>query len=96
MRELEALRPLELSLVSERRRRAPFGLAGGHPGARGRNLLNNRELGSRARVTLAPGDRIRVETPGGGGYATPPPLRPDPCPAPAEPRTSSRLGRGHG
>ncbi|MEC7524435.1 MAG: hydantoinase B/oxoprolinase family protein [Myxococcota bacterium] len=68
IRELEALAPLSFSILSERRARAPFGLAGGGDGARGRNLAGDRELAGRAVVELAPGDRIRLETPGGGGY----------------------------
>jgi 5-oxoprolinase (ATP-hydrolysing) len=68
VRELELLAPLEVSILSERRTRAPFGLAGGQPGARGRNLHNGRELGGRARFAAAAGDRIRIESPGGGGH----------------------------
>jgi 5-oxoprolinase (ATP-hydrolysing) len=68
VRELEVRAPLEVSILSERRTRAPFGLAGGKPGARGRNLHNERELGGRARFRAVPGDRIRIETPGGGGH----------------------------
>ena len=53
--------------------RAPFGLAGGEPGAKGRNLClradgRAEELPGRATVRLAPGDRLRIETPGGGGW----------------------------
>ncbi|MCB9591350.1 MAG: hydantoinase B/oxoprolinase family protein [Sandaracinaceae bacterium] len=72
VRELEALAPLSFTILSERRARAPFGLAGGGDGARGRNVLERdgeeRELGGRAALELAVGDRVRVETPGGGGY----------------------------
>ena len=68
VRELELLAPLEVSILSERRTRAPFGLAGGEPGAPGRNLHNGREVPGRARLRCAPGDRIRIETPGGGGH----------------------------
>ncbi len=41
---------------------------GGEPGAPGRNLLNGDELPAKASGTLSPGDRLRIETPGGGGY----------------------------
>ena len=68
VRELELLAPLEVSILSERRTRAPFGLAGGEPGAPGRNLHNGREVPGRARLRCAAGDRIRIETPGGGGH----------------------------
>lgn len=72
IREFEALAPLRVSILSERRSRAPFGLHGGCPGARGRNLHNGRDVGAKASFDVAPGDRIRIETPGGGGYGTPP------------------------
>jgi N-methylhydantoinase B len=68
IRDLEALRAMEFSLITERRRHRPPGAAGGEPGAAGRNLLNGGELPAKASGTLAPGDRLRLETPGGGGY----------------------------
>ncbi len=68
VRELEMLAPVEVSILSERRRRAPFGLVGGGAGAPGRNLHNGREIGAKARFDAAPGDRVRIETPGGGGW----------------------------
>ncbi len=69
VREVEALEEMRYSLITERRRHAPPGAGGGEPGARGRNLLNGEELPSKASGTLAPGDRLRIETPGGGGHA---------------------------
>ena len=68
VRELELLRPLRVSLLSERRVRAPFGLAGGEPGAVGRNLHDGRDLGGKATFDAPAGARLRIETPGGGGY----------------------------
>jgi N-methylhydantoinase B len=68
VRELEALEEMEFSLITERRRHAPPGAAGGRPGATGRNLLNERELPPKCAGTLRPGDRLRIETPGGGGH----------------------------
>lgn len=68
VREVEALAPMRFSLITERRRHAPPGAAGGQPGAPGRNLLNGRELPAKSEGTLRPGDRLRIETPGGGGY----------------------------
>jgi 5-oxoprolinase (ATP-hydrolysing) len=67
-RELEFLAPLRVSFIGERRRLSPFGLAGGEPGRRGRTLLNGKELGGRFSLAVTAGDRLRVETPGGGGY----------------------------
>ena len=62
-----------VSLVTERRRFAPWGLEGGGAGAVGRNTLlradgSSEDLGARAQVEVGPGDRVRVETPGGGGW----------------------------
>jgi N-methylhydantoinase B len=70
VRELEALAPMTFSLITERRRHAPSGAEGGGDGARGRNLLDGAELGPKATGTLEPGDRLRLETPGGGGHGT--------------------------
>jgi N-methylhydantoinase B len=71
VRELEATAPLSFSLLTERRRHAPPGAAGGEPGARGRNLLDGVELEPKAGGKLEPGQRLRIETPGGGGYGAP-------------------------
>ena len=68
VRELEALDEMRFSLITERRRHAPPGAAGGQPGAPGRNLLGGDELPPKASGTLRPGDRLRIETPGGGGH----------------------------
>jgi N-methylhydantoinase B len=73
IRELEALAPLSYSLITERRRHAPPGAHGGDPGATGRNLLNGSELPPKATGRLQPGQRLRIETPGGGGYGSNPP-----------------------
>jgi N-methylhydantoinase B len=70
VRELEALDEMRFSLITERRRNPPPGADGGEPGARGRNLLNGEELPPKASGTLSPGDRLRIETPGGGGYGS--------------------------
>ena len=71
IRELEALAPLQYSLITERRRHAPAGAAGGRPGALGRNLLDGEELPAKAIGKLKSGQRLRIETPGGGGYGAP-------------------------
>jgi N-methylhydantoinase B len=70
VRELEALDEMRFSLITERRRHPPPGAGGGEPGAPGRNLVNGDELPPKASGTLRPGDRLRIETPGGGGYGT--------------------------
>ncbi|MDH4246806.1 MAG: hydantoinase B/oxoprolinase family protein, partial [Deltaproteobacteria bacterium] len=76
IREIEFRRPMTCAIVSERRVFAPYGLEGGEPGQRGRNLLLRKDgqtvyLGGRNEVPVAVGDRIRIETPGGGGYGAP-------------------------
>jgi N-methylhydantoinase B len=71
IRELEALEPLHYSLITERRRHAPPGAHGGRPGAPGRNLLDDEELPAKSIGDLRPGQRLRIETPGGGGYGEP-------------------------
>ena len=68
VREIEALEPLRYSLITERRRHAPPGARGGQDGERGRNLLDGEELPPKAIGRLEPGQRLRIETPGGGGY----------------------------
>jgi N-methylhydantoinase B len=68
VRELEALAPMDFTLITERRRHAPRGRKGGADGAPGRNLLNGAELPPKASGRLEAGDRLRLETPGGGGY----------------------------
>jgi N-methylhydantoinase B/oxoprolinase/acetone carboxylase alpha subunit len=74
-RELEMLEPATLSLVTERRVSRPWGLDGGEPGAPGENWLlpggdeaQARRLPDKCTVQLAPGDVVRLLTPGGGGY----------------------------
>ncbi len=71
VREIEALREMTFSLIAERRRHAPRGAAGGSPGARGRDTLDGRELPGKATGTLHAGQRLRIETPGGGGFGQP-------------------------
>jgi N-methylhydantoinase B/oxoprolinase/acetone carboxylase alpha subunit len=75
IREYEFLVPAALTIMSERRKLAPYGLRGGRPGAKGKNTLISRgrekELGSKVNIKLRPGDVLRIETPGGGGYGRP-------------------------
>jgi N-methylhydantoinase B len=68
VREVEALAPMTFSLITERRRHAPAGACGGEDGAPGRNLLDGDELGPKATGSLQRGQRLRLETPGGGGH----------------------------
>jgi 5-oxoprolinase (ATP-hydrolysing) len=74
VRVLEFLRALEVSIVSQRRGEyPPYGLAGGEPGAAGRNTLRRADgtvehLGGQVQFTAAPGDVLTIETPGGGGF----------------------------
>jgi N-methylhydantoinase B len=69
VREIEALAPMRYSLITERRRHAPHGRDGGEDGAPGRNLRNGEPLPGKCEGDLAPGDSLRLETPGGGGHS---------------------------
>jgi N-methylhydantoinase B len=71
VRELRILEPCRLSLLSQRRERAPRGAHGGADGAPGRNTLNGVALPAIANLDLHPGDLLRIETPGGGGWGDP-------------------------
>jgi N-methylhydantoinase B len=68
VREIEALAPMRYSLISERRRHPPRGRDGGEDGTTGSNLHNGEPLPSKCESDLAPGDVLRIETPGGGGH----------------------------
>jgi 5-oxoprolinase (ATP-hydrolysing) len=75
VREIEFLVPMQGSILSNRRRTAPFGLDGGGPGAPGRNTLVRASGGieqvpAAAEMTFGPGDRLVIETPGGGGFGS--------------------------
>jgi len=71
-RDLRFLVPVTATVLSERRRRAPWGLAGGQPGALGRNRLiragSAQDLPGKFTLDLQPGDVLSIETPGGGGW----------------------------
>ncbi|NPA52813.1 MAG: hydantoinase B/oxoprolinase family protein [Aquificae bacterium] len=76
IKEIQFLTDVEVTILSERRRIAPYGLAGGEPAKVGRNykiFKNNRKktLPSKIHLTLKKGEKIRIETPGGGGYGKP-------------------------
>ncbi len=70
VREYEFLTPASVTLITERRRHAPWGLAGGGAGAPGENRLNDQPLPGKARLEVAAGDRLTVMTPGGGGWGS--------------------------
>jgi N-methylhydantoinase B/oxoprolinase/acetone carboxylase alpha subunit len=76
IRELEARCPAHVTILSDRRQHAPYGLGGGEAGTLGRNVLvgpdgTERELGGKASTGVEAGTIVRVETPGGGGYGRP-------------------------
>ena len=73
VREVEFLEPLNAAILSERRVYPPYGLEGGKPGKCGTNLFIRNDgsvlyLGGKNEVRALPGERMRIETPGGGGY----------------------------
>ncbi|KAI6238728.1 hypothetical protein M3Y99_00654500 [Aphelenchoides fujianensis] len=76
-RHLQFRRPIELSILTERRVFNPYGLEGGEPGARGVNVLNRAKdgvrvnLGSKNSSKIEAGDTFELETPGGGGFGDP-------------------------
>lgn len=74
VREIETLARARMALLSDRRKHAPYGLAGGGEGAKGNNLIirvgdgATERIASKGNWTLDAGDRVRIETPGGGGH----------------------------
>jgi N-methylhydantoinase B len=68
VRELQALRDMSFSLIAERRRHRPPGAGGGQPALAGRDLLDGAPLPGKSRGTLRAGQRLTIETPGGGGF----------------------------
>jgi 5-oxoprolinase (ATP-hydrolysing) len=76
VRDLEFEQPLNVAILSERRVFAPYGLDGGQPGKPGKNLFIRRDgriinLGGKNEIRAEAGDRIKILTPGGGGYGPP-------------------------
>jgi N-methylhydantoinase B len=76
IREIETLSPARMSLLADRRKHGPYGLSGGGDGKPGRAAIirkgRTRKIGSKGSWDLETNDRVRIETPGGGGWATAP------------------------
>jgi N-methylhydantoinase B len=70
VRELRVLEDCRLSVLAERRARAPHGARGGADGALGHTLVNDEEQPAKVTRQLVAGDVVRIETPGGGGYGS--------------------------
>lgn len=72
VRTLEMLTDCQVTLLSERRRHAPYGLEGGGSGKKGLNTIQiqgrRKRIGGKASISLSQGDQITIETPGGGGW----------------------------
>ena len=75
VREIEFLTAAEVTLLAERRHVPPYGLGGGGPGATGRDWIvrdgRRRRVAAKATLTVRAGDRLCIETPGGGGFGRP-------------------------
>lgn len=72
IREYEFFVPTQVTIISERRKFAPYGIKGGKSGKKGKNILFSQgrkiPLNSKVNIKVGPGDVLRIETPGGGGY----------------------------
>ena len=73
VRTFEALAPLTVSILSDRREVPPFGLCGGAAGAPGCNRIAGADVPGRAQADVTAGDVFEIATPGGGGYGSPAP-----------------------
>jgi N-methylhydantoinase B len=76
VREIEVLTDAQVTLLADRRSRGPYGLAGGADGAPGRTLIIRRDgseqtIPGKTSVRLRSGERVRIESPGGGGWGKP-------------------------
>ena len=68
IREFEFLQAARVTILSERRTHAPYGLNGGGLGKAGQNFLNNQLINGKVSLSVEPGDYVRIETPGGGAF----------------------------
>jgi N-methylhydantoinase B len=71
VREYQFLKPAQITLLTERRRHSPWGSAGGEAGQAGTNQLNGEVMPPKCTRQVDAMDRLRIETPGGGGYGKP-------------------------
>ncbi len=79
-RVYEFLVPATVTLNTERRIYSPYGLQGGTPGERGVNQINGKTVGGKYSARVQAGDRLSIETPGGGGWGTAPGAEQEPKP----------------
>ena len=70
VREIETIVPARMSLLADRRKRGPYGLYGGSDGDPGLNRINTQSIPAKGSHEMKAGDRIRIESPGGGGWGT--------------------------
>ncbi|MBI3696735.1 MAG: hydantoinase B/oxoprolinase family protein, partial [Acidobacteria bacterium] len=68
IKEIEFLTDTDVTVLADRRRRGPYGLAGGKPGKPGVTRLNRKKLPSKVRFECRAGDVLTIESPGGGGW----------------------------
>ena len=72
IREIEFLKPLQISMITSRRTTSPYGTDGGDPGQSGQQFLirdeSETKLDASFSIEVQAGDRLRIETPGGGGF----------------------------
>lgn len=76
IRTVRFLEPRQVSILSERRKYPPYGMAGGKPGVKGKNILVRKDgskelLGGKVEIAVGKNDRIIIKTPGGGGFGRP-------------------------
>jgi N-methylhydantoinase B len=70
VREFEFLAPAHFTLLTERRAHSPWGLLGGEAAQSGQNLLEGKVLPAKCESNVEAGQRLRIETPGGGGWGS--------------------------
>ncbi len=68
IREFEFLEDADVTLLTERRTKSPWGLCGGENGAAGQNFYDEKSVAGKVSLKVKAGKRLRIETPGGGGF----------------------------